>query len=112
FLEACGLDWETIVAGTQLDRESGESYFAFQEPLVKELASYGSERAASLLAEMARRAKPDRWQAYTCALTAFVARNPSNPAECPAYERIVNTIDSDTVDRVSRVRISPAMQKE
>jgi hypothetical protein len=116
FLEACGLDWETILAGAQTDAECRQSYhnadlFA-REPLLTALAGYGSGRTALLLAEMARRAKPDRQEAYANALTALVEKNPAKPKDCPGYENIMNTFSSGTIERVSKIRIPSAVQKE
>jgi hypothetical protein len=112
FLEACGLDWERMLAGAQTEKEYGESYFAFRNPLLAELAGYGSERAALLLADLARHVKPDRWQAYAYALAALVENNPSKPADCAGYEDIMNTFNSDMILRVAKVPVPPKVQKE
>ncbi len=116
FLEVCGLDWEGILGGAQTDAELLRPYVHVdllgRELLLTELAGYGSERTALLLAELARRAKPDRQEAYANALCALVENNPAKPIACPGYESIMDTFTGNTIERVAKVPIPPTVQKE
>ncbi len=78
FLKKCGLDWETILAGAALESELSGRGFLRDSPYLPELAIFGSERAAGLLLEMARRSKPDMRETYVRALAAFIPGNTDN----------------------------------
>ncbi|HEY3663914.1 MAG TPA: hypothetical protein VGL24_12250, partial [Chthoniobacterales bacterium] len=78
FLKKCGLDWEAILAGAQLESELSGRVFRDDSHCLEELATFGSERSATFLLEMARRSKPDMRSSYALALTAFVPGSTGN----------------------------------
>jgi hypothetical protein len=77
FLNKCGLDWESIFAGALLDSEEEGRFGVWSNPFLTELAAYGSNKAAKMVASLAQRAKPDLRENYAEALAAFL----SEPAE-------------------------------
>lgn len=75
--EACGVDWETICAGAQVDQEVKGWAFGRRNPYLDMLGTYGSDRAASLLNQMARLAKPELRPAYADVLNSLVGALPT-----------------------------------
>lgn len=79
FLKKCGVDWEAILAGAQVDAELGSGWATDHASCLNELAQLGSDRAASLLVQMAARAKPPMHEAYAYTLSAFFPRDADRP---------------------------------
>jgi ubiquitin len=102
FLEKCGLDWELIFAGAQLDSENHLSS-RWHPADLQALAYYGSDRAASLVVEMAQRAEPQTREQYAASLAAFINRDNNNR---------VRGIDNPDVPCVSESQISPQTKSE
>jgi hypothetical protein len=75
FLKKCGVDWEAILAGAQIDAELGSGWATGEASCLKELAALGTDRAASLLVQMAARADPPMHEDYAYALSAFFPRD-------------------------------------
>lgn len=75
FLKKCGVDWEAILAGAQIDAELISSGMGGYVSHLKVLALFGSQRAASLLIQMAARARPPRHENYAYALSAFLPKD-------------------------------------
>jgi hypothetical protein len=73
FLSRCGLDWESLLAGALVDTEVTWPPLVGRLPHLRELASYGSDRAAALLMQLALRAKSLDQEFYIRALGALVA---------------------------------------
>ena len=102
FLEKCGLEWELIFAGAQLDSEN--HYSSWWHPAdLPVLAYYGSDRAASLVVEMAQRAEPQTRAQYAALLAAFITRDNNNR---------VRGKDNPDVPRVSESQISQQTRSE
>ena len=80
FLKKCGLDWESLLVGAQLDLELKDGN-PFEDEYVRELAAYGSDHAAQLVAKMALRAQRNKREQYTAALAAFVRGSEDNGRE-------------------------------
>lgn len=75
FLKRCGFEWESVLAGAQLDAELESGGFGAPDlPFINELAAYGSDRAASLLEQLARRADGRGRIWYARALRVMVAK--------------------------------------
>jgi hypothetical protein len=101
FWRRCGLDWEALLAGMQVDRELGGSELAtWQNPSLRELAGYGSDHAAALITMMARRAKPAMRATYANAISAFIPRDGDDKAR----------FDYGVFERVSKIPISKDTQ--
>lgn len=75
FLQKCGVDWETILAGAQIDAELNSNRMGGYVPYLRLLALFGSERAATLLTQMAARAKPPMHDSYAYTLSAFLPKD-------------------------------------
>jgi hypothetical protein len=74
FLRKCGIDWEEVFAGAQV--ESDLHSISWSTPYLQALAAFGSERAASLVSQMAVISKPEMREAYANALSAFFPTDP------------------------------------
>ncbi len=72
-LEACGVDWQTIFAGAQAERESRDYYmFGTGRPYVDALGTYGSESGALLVHQLARLAKPEGRASYVSLFDSWI----------------------------------------
>jgi hypothetical protein len=78
FLKRCGLDWEMIFAGTQLVSELERSRGGGPNSCLSELAAFGSDRAARLIMEMARRSERNYRATYAQALVTFIPGDTEN----------------------------------
>jgi len=102
FLEKCGLDWELIFAGAQLDSENHLSS-RWHPADLQALGYYGSDRAASLVVEMAQRAEPQTREQYAASLATFITRDNNNR---------VRGVDNSDVPCVSESQISQQTKSE
>jgi hypothetical protein len=91
FLEKCGVDWELVFAGAQLDSEN------WNKANLRALAKYRSDRAASLIVQLAQRARPELRAAYAASLATFIASGNDNN---------VREVNSSNISDVSEGQVS------
>ncbi len=103
FLEKCGVDWELVLAGAQLDSEVNHVPTGRHKGYLRALAAYGSDRAAALVAKMAQRGKAGMRQQYADALAAFITRGSDND---------VREVNSSDIARVSKGQVSQQTKLE
>lgn len=84
-LERCGLSWEEIFAGGQVENEARGWEEESRHPYLDALASHGSERAAPLVKGLAHFAKPRQRAKYLATLGAWVETAP-NLRKCKGEE--------------------------
>ena len=100
FLRVCGGDWEIVFAGAEIEAERFGPWGTYGDPVLKELAGFGSDHAATLVGMMARQAKPDLRVAYANAISAFMTEGSL------AQLRFSN----GAYDRISKRPISPRVK--
>ncbi len=100
FLRICGVDWETVLAGAEIETERSGVWATYSNPILKELAGFGSDHAATLVGMMARQAKPDLRATYAHAISAFMTEGSL------AQLRFIN----GAYDRISKRPISPPVK--
>ncbi len=103
FLEKCGVDWELVLAGAQLDSELNRVPTSWHKGYLRALARYGSDRAAALVVKMAQRGKAKMRQQYADALAAFITRGSDND---------VREVNSSDIARVSKGQVSQQTKLE
>lgn len=96
FLEKCGVDWELVFAGAQLNSENHVPP-SWHKTYLRALAKYGSDRAASLVVKMAQRAKPEMREQYAASLAAFIVNGNDNDG---------GVVSSSDIPRVSKAQVS------
>src|SRR6266487_72145 len=89
FLEKCGVDWESVFDGAQLDAENHVPP-SWHGEYLRALAKYGSDRAASLVVKMAKRGKDSTRAQYAPALAAFFTRGNACKGSSSATSRVPN----------------------
>ena len=105
FLRKCGIDWEEVFAGAQV--ESDLHSINWSTPYLQALAAFGSERAASLLSQMAAIAKPEMREAYANALSAFI---PTDPDAISWSSRTIDRRVPQTISYDLRLRLLEILQ--
>ena len=96
FLEKCGVDWELVFAGAQLDSEIDVPQ-KWNKAYLRALAKYRSDRAASLVVQLAQRARPELRAEYAASLAAFISRGNDND---------VREVNSSNISGVSKGQVS------
>ena len=101
-LRKCGVDWEEVFAGAQIESERYDVFGSYYNPVLEELAGFGSDRAATFVGIMARQAKPALRQAYANAIAAFLTEGSTK------HLRFSNGV----YDRISKVPISKPIKHD
>lgn len=94
-LEACGVNWQSIFAGAQAEREIRDHYYSGSgRPLVEAIGTYGSETGALLVHQLARLAKPKARAAYVSAFNSWIESS-DNFRKCEGQEVSVGRYDHE-----------------
>lgn len=109
FLKMCGIDWEQVLAGAEVDHDAGGQLYGVyngrRHQFLRELATYGSERAARLVGQLASVEKPNLRGDYIQALGAFLKTYEPMPVLEPKGP-LLSSAKFDEIKRVSRDPIS------
>ena len=71
-LEACGVDWETIFAGAQVQREAREYSFGTRRVFVEALGCHGSDAGARLVHQLAQFSKAEARAEYVKVFDSWI----------------------------------------
>lgn len=80
-LERCGLDWEEIFAGGQLEEEMKGWGETRKPPYLAALVQYASPRAASFIRALAHFTKPENREPYVAAFSGWIQKT-AKSARC------------------------------
>jgi hypothetical protein len=99
-LERCGVDWEEVFAGGQVEQEMKE-WGRERRPYLAALVRYGSPRAAALVRSLAHFAKPQNRTPYVGAFSGWIETSVKR-ASCADTEISLNLGITGSDDRVVR----------
>lgn len=99
FLKKCGLDWEALLAGAQIEADRRNSHSS-HAPYLQELAAFGSEHAALLLMQMLGRAPAAMRAEYAEALATFIPGDTEN----------ISMSRPMRLERLAKLALSPEMK--
>jgi hypothetical protein len=106
FLKICGVDWEQVLAGAEVDREAGNErygvYNARRHQFWHEIAAYGSERGARLVAQLVSIEKAELYPEDIEVLGAFLKTDPPLPVLEPARFDEIKRVSSDPISKEVR----------
>ena len=114
FLKVCGLDWEAVLAGAEVTRAVGtEPYGAYNgmsHQFWREIATYGSERGAKLVGQLASVEKAKLFPEDIHALGAFLKTDTPLPAL--EAKGLLSSAKFDEIKRVGSKPISKAIRAD